>query len=244
MRPGVGQAAPGRQLLNDNEARIGPQPGERQMTYLLADETGLEFSVQNSTRCTGLSTPGAPKSCSSDPVEGCGDTGVTSMTPVAPVVSTTGGSRRSSSRNTQGWIKAAEEESIPRPDTPGEYASTVSTPVFSQSMTPVLLGQSGAPSTASLASSRSASVARSSSDDLRSQPLPMPEQLTESEDGRHMLDSGSAPQLVMPSIKMPSRRPFTTTGKSLGRLKLLIAGECGRYCVWLSRQMSHSDAMD
>ncbi|KAF3012171.1 hypothetical protein E8E14_005998 [Neopestalotiopsis sp. 37M] len=39
-----------------------------------------------------------------------------------------------------------------------------------------------------------------------------------------MVDSGSAPQLVMPSIKMPSRRPFTATGKSLGRLKVLCAG--------------------
>lgn len=38
----------------------------------------------------------------------------------------------------------------------------------------------------------------------------------------------SAPQLVMPSIKMPSRRPFTERGKSMGRLKVLIAGDSGR----------------
>ncbi|KAL1836627.1 hypothetical protein VTJ49DRAFT_4861 [Mycothermus thermophilus] len=42
-----------------------------------------------------------------------------------------------------------------------------------------------------------------------------------------MMDSGSAPQLVMPSIKMPSRRPFTDNGKRMGRLKLLIAGDSG-----------------
>ncbi|KAK4143645.1 uncharacterized protein C8A04DRAFT_28637 [Dichotomopilus funicola] len=42
-----------------------------------------------------------------------------------------------------------------------------------------------------------------------------------------MMDSGSAPQLVMPSIKMPSRRPFTDDGKRMGRLKLLIAGDSG-----------------
>ncbi|KAI9737075.1 MAG: hypothetical protein M1834_000665 [Cirrosporium novae-zelandiae] len=34
----------------------------------------------------------------------------------------------------------------------------------------------------------------------------------------------SEPQLIMPSIKMPSRRPFTQRGKSLGRLKVLVAG--------------------
>lgn len=37
----------------------------------------------------------------------------------------------------------------------------------------------------------------------------------------------SAPQLIMPSIKMPSRRPFTERGKGLGRLKVLIAGDSG-----------------
>ncbi|KAK4222210.1 Septin-1 [Podospora fimiseda] len=42
-----------------------------------------------------------------------------------------------------------------------------------------------------------------------------------------MQDSGSAPQLVMPSIKMPSRRPFTSEGKAMGRLKVLVAGDGG-----------------
>lgn len=37
----------------------------------------------------------------------------------------------------------------------------------------------------------------------------------------------SAPQLIMPSIKMPSRRPFTERGKGTGRLKILIAGDSG-----------------
>ena len=38
---------------------------------------------------------------------------------------------------------------------------------------------------------------------------------------------GSSPQLIMPSIKMPSRRPFTVQGKEMGRLKVLIAGDTG-----------------
>ena len=36
-----------------------------------------------------------------------------------------------------------------------------------------------------------------------------------------------APQLIMPSIMMPSRRPFTENGKRLGRLKVLLAGGSG-----------------
>ncbi|XPS94298.1 hypothetical protein M3J09_003619 [Ascochyta lentis] len=36
--------------------------------------------------------------------------------------------------------------------------------------------------------------------------------------------SNSFPQLVMPSIQMPTRRPFTTKGKNMGKLKILVAG--------------------
>jgi hypothetical protein len=39
---------------------------------------------------------------------------------------------------------------------------------------------------------------------------------------------GSFPQLVMPSIQMPSRRPFTAKGRAMGKLKVLVAGEVGR----------------
>jgi hypothetical protein len=45
--------------------------------------------------------------------------------------------------------------------------------------------------------------------------------------GSSMMDSGIVPQLVMPSIKMPSRRPFTDEGKRMGRLKVLVAGDSG-----------------
>ncbi|KAJ5929380.1 hypothetical protein N7454_007228 [Penicillium verhagenii] len=36
-----------------------------------------------------------------------------------------------------------------------------------------------------------------------------------------------ASQLIMPSIKMPSRRPFTDRGKAMGRFKILLAGAPG-----------------
>lgn len=50
----------------------------------------------------------------------------------------------------------------------------------------------------------------------------------------------SAPQLIMPSIKMPSRRPFTERGKSLGRLKVLIAGDSGMRMGVLQRSATTS----
>ncbi|KAK3067537.1 hypothetical protein LTR53_015544 [Teratosphaeriaceae sp. CCFEE 6253] len=38
---------------------------------------------------------------------------------------------------------------------------------------------------------------------------------------------GSMPQLVMPSIAVPSRRPFTDRGKRVGRLKVMVVGQRG-----------------
>lgn len=60
--------------------------------------------------------------------------------------------------------------------------------------------------------------------------------------GSELIDSGSAPQLVMPSIKMPSRRPFTEKGRNIGRLKVLIAGDSGKptLAVLLLSLTSHS----
>ncbi|KAF3922055.1 Septin-7 [Dactylellina cionopaga] len=40
-------------------------------------------------------------------------------------------------------------------------------------------------------------------------------------------DSTLSTQFIMPTIKMPSRRPFTARGEELGRLKILVAGDSG-----------------
>lgn len=36
------------------------------------------------------------------------------------------------------------------------------------------------------------------------------------------------PQFIMPTIKMPTRRPFTKRGRNVGRLKILVAGDSGK----------------
>ncbi|EMD89827.1 hypothetical protein COCHEDRAFT_1225432 [Bipolaris maydis C5] len=40
-------------------------------------------------------------------------------------------------------------------------------------------------------------------------------------------DGLSFPQLVMPVMQMPTRRPFTTKGKAMSKLKLMVVGETG-----------------
>jgi hypothetical protein len=45
-------------------------------------------------------------------------------------------------------------------------------------------------------------------------------------------DTMSFPQLVMPEMQMPTRRPFTTKGKAMGKLRVMVAGETG---AWSTR---------
>lgn len=43
------------------------------------------------------------------------------------------------------------------------------------------------------------------------------------------LDALPTSELVMPSIRMPQRRPFTERGRDVGRLKIMVAGPSGEY---------------
>ncbi|KAK3939364.1 hypothetical protein QBC46DRAFT_364863 [Diplogelasinospora grovesii] len=127
------------------------------------------------------------------------------------------------------------EGDLSRPISP--FPRSSDTPNLSQPLAPVLLGASGPASALSSVSSRRNSLCLS--EDLGSCPPSMKdgdvaveddEEQAEEDPGAScssMIDSGSAPQLVMPSIKMPSRRPFTDEGKRMGLLKVLIAGDSG-----------------
>jgi hypothetical protein len=99
---------------------------------------------------------------------------------------------------------------------------------ISRPFTPLSIGSPAPPSIISSPDSRRNSDAGSLMDDNNSQAI-----ISSGEDDKEMgsevIDSGSAPQLVMPSIKMPSRRPFTEKGKIMGRLKVLIAGDSGKF---------------
>ncbi|ETN43626.1 uncharacterized protein HMPREF1541_02785 [Cyphellophora europaea CBS 101466] len=63
------------------------------------------------------------------------------------------------------------------------------------------------------------------SDDASSQAVASSEDERDADPPPQVHDS--QPELIMPSIKMPSRRPFTDRGKRLGRFKILVAGQKG-----------------
>ncbi|RYO74536.1 hypothetical protein DL766_007446 [Monosporascus sp. MC13-8B] len=104
---------------------------------------------------------------------------------------------------------------------PGSMASHQ--PSVSRPITPMMLGTSATDSFISSRSSMRASSAGSVSEHaVDSDEEEHGEERAETPD-----QGGADPQFIMPSITMPSRRPFTTIGKSMGRLKVLVAGDTG-----------------
>lgn len=108
---------------------------------------------------------------------------------------------------------------------------------LSQPLTPFRLSptpDSGAPSTPKTGSLKSFKLSddESAADDAESQAV---ESGNEDEHATHEENppapAAKAPQLVMPSIKMPTRRPFTDRGKRIGKLKILVAGASGTYTL-------------
>ena len=84
------------------------------------------------------------------------------------------------------------------------------------------------PSSPKSSSSRSYRLSELDSvDDGTSQAIASSEDEADTGQASEPLDT--APQLVMPSIQMPSRRPFTERGRTTGRLKILLAGDSGMF---------------
>ena len=123
-------------------------------------------------------------------------------------------------------IKGPSQRSFRRDSSAGDPSQ--SSQQDSTPLTPLLLPSqhTSAPSSPKSTSTRSLrkSDEESISDETGSQALVSSGE-DEVEAPSTLMDS--APQLIMPSIKMPSRRPFTQRGKGIGRFKILIAGNQG-----------------
>lgn len=214
-----------------------------QMTYFLADEKTMEASLHRSSASVARSRESLKQ----------GNFGIESLDTTTGSLTSqdnddragrVGKARNNWKKNlTRGFVGNDEEDmsgsrsSSPKSSqdksrdlSPSESRrSPKATP--SQPFTPLILESPLLGSVASGPSSRRNSEAGFYTDDAASQAI-----LSSGEEERdtpsEVMDS-SASQLVMPSIKMPSRRPFTERGKSIGRLKILIAGDSGepRVCT-------------
>lgn len=104
---------------------------------------------------------------------------------------------------------------------------------LSRPLTPVNLGTTGPESVISSASSPLSSPVHSMSASRISSSLSLisPHQ---GDIGLYShtvgdLAGSHTPQLIMPSLMVPRRRPFSNTGKSLGKLKVLVTGPDGMF---------------
>ncbi|KAH7313266.1 hypothetical protein B0I35DRAFT_268584 [Stachybotrys elegans] len=89
-------------------------------------------------------------------------------------------------------------------------------------------GISGSISAISSISSRRNSFAASSEFPDSSPPSLIGADTNPSNAGAHSIAAGlSGPQLIMPSLTVPRRRPFSVTGKAFGKLKVLVTGPAG-----------------
>ncbi|KAK4156053.1 hypothetical protein C8A00DRAFT_41430 [Chaetomidium leptoderma] len=236
MRPLTGDDAHGRPRTSDPD---GPStfrlPSAPQMTYSLGDESALGSSSQS---------PPVPHRRAKEHRAAPLPESPEHSKPRVPSHADFERNKESRGRpsSSKGPLDALRHEDYDssRPFSP--FPRSTDTPSLSQPLTPVLLGASGPASALSSMSSRRNSLCLS--EDLPSCPPSMrggdmaveddeDEDEEEGQDGpgdasgSSMMDSGSAPQLIMPSIKMPSRRPFTDEGKRMGRLKVLVAGDSG-----------------
>lgn len=110
--------------------------------------------------------------------------------------------------------------SVAEQDRPHEYLDRATTP------SPMPSNTASLPSSPKSVSSRSLqkSDEENNSDDAASQAIASSE---DDEENQAAAIQDSQPELIMPSIKMPSRRPFTDRGKRMGRFKIMVAGHKG-----------------
>jgi hypothetical protein len=216
--------------FSDNDAHPLTARGHApQMTCFLADEKSIGESLPSPFLKPKLRDP----KDSTFGVESL-ETTISSLAPSNDEKEPQRGGRRHNKKSSgQGLSQEDEGEltDVPSIDVSRNvspfHTRRASQSTISRPFTPLSPGSPAPPSLLSSPGSRRNSDAVSFEDDAASQAI-ISSGDEDREMGSGMMDSGSAPQLVMPSIKMPSRRPFTERGKNLGRLKILIAGDSGK----------------
>ncbi|KAF5268797.1 hypothetical protein FOXYS1_297 [Fusarium oxysporum] len=140
--------------------------------------------------------------------------------------------RPSTPRQLRSPPRTGRKPAYPASESDGSEVSSVESVVEqeplnlpSQPSTPSLIGLSHSGSVMSI-SSQSCSLADPSIDahsDLIHDDVSLP--VTDLADNQE--NQSTVPQLIMPSLMVPRRRPFSEVGKSLGKLKIMVAGQCG-----------------
>ncbi|EKD20858.1 uncharacterized protein L3040_000962 [Drepanopeziza brunnea f. sp. 'multigermtubi'] len=223
--------------FDNDQTPLGTRAQPPQMSYFISDEKTMEASQSRSP--SGLPKQRDTAKSNSYGVESLENTISSLAQDSDENDEMLHKARHNRKKNLGQRMSRKSEEDLSQPTSPSTKSSTgasrnvspsfqrpTSQASISRPFTPLSYGSPAPPSLLSSPDSRRNSDAGSLMDDVASQAI-----VSSGEEDKHlgseMMDSGSAPQLVMPSIKMPSRRPFTERGKNMGRLKVLIAGDSG-----------------
>jgi len=231
MRPSDAFGRP--RPADNDDAPTMHAPSGPQMTYFLADEATVDASLEHPS-----------------PVAGRVRDSRKPLLVIKPEAAAVASSAAADKPAEAEEPASADDTAVDRTSTPATpsyrpYGTPMShaQPSLSQPLTPILLGASGPASALSSSSSRRNSLEGSLSEEAGSRAASVTGE-SHMEPSSSMMDSGSAPQLVMPSIKMPSRRPFTDEGKSMGRLKIMVAGDSGELPYLLETLLPSYTAAD
>ncbi|KAI9749468.1 MAG: hypothetical protein M4579_006858 [Chaenotheca gracillima] len=213
-------------------------------TYFLTDEKGMEEALLRNENSPGNTIgPSGQMKGKKGGLQGDSSYGVHSL------AETIGGEREEEDEEDEEADGEVEEDDEDRKEVPSAVPAaeaspsaaaphalppTVASALSSRPLTPISL-VSPMPGSSLASSPRSTSTKSlrpsdldSGLDDVASQALASSGEESDDEDEAGAAQAEGNPlQLIMPSIKMPSRRPFSERGKNMGRLKVLIAGGAG-----------------
>ncbi|KAL3425231.1 heat shock protein [Phlyctema vagabunda] len=206
----------------------------QQMTYFLADEKTMEASQSQTSSTVPKHREAVKTSLSPEATSGSKDKDNDEHDDKV------GSARQNWKRNLMQHMSRGSEESLARSRSSSpRYSTDISRNAspsqprrpsqsnVSRPYTPLIFESPAPGSALSSPRSRRDSDVASYTDEIASQAIVSSGDEGEADPPSGLMDSGSAPQLVMPSIRMPSRRPFTDRGKDMGRLKVLVAGDSG-----------------
>ena len=233
MRPSAGasslSSAPRKQSVTETGPSVAPASGNAPTTFFMASERMLDAQQ----------TPTASVSESSFGIRSMGEEGSSPEADNDKDDSNSNGRRRSTIKQRKpvqrdpsmdslglGSFAGSDDSSPSRPPKNLSNLSSASQPLTPLSFASPTLDSSDPYSPKSM-SLRSFRPSDDDSLDGRSSQAVISDDEEDEEAGPPLSASMSAPQFIMPSIMMPSRRPFTAKGHDLGRLKILLAGSSG-----------------
>ncbi len=219
MRPALGLENPEPRPRKSSVAEPSPLAGERctgpPTTFFLARDPDAPISRSETTPATASAA--LPVSSLQDAMQEAERSGKYSA---ARPPETRSGSRRRST------IRPAHGERLRRGSSIAHAEPSHARHVRGVTPSPLPSCDISLPSSPKSGSSRSLprSEDELTSEEAGSQAIGSSE---EDEEETPAIVQDSQPELIMPSIKMPSRRPFTQRGKRLGRFKIMVAGRKG-----------------